>query len=134
MVDVKNRIQGKYKEGKYDTAAVVGKNIVSTLDVDLQLYGEKLMQNKTGSIVAIEPSTGEILALVSVPGYDPNLLVGGDIAINYPKLLLNKYKPMFNRAIMACYPPGSTFKPVNALIALQENVINHETAFPCNGG
>lgn len=134
VVDVKNRIQGKYKEGKYDTAAVVGKNIVSTLDVDLQLYGEKLMQNKTGSIVAIEPSTGEILALVSVPGYDPNLLVGGDIAINYPKLLLNKYKPMFNRAIMACYPPGSTFKPVNALIALQENVINHETAFPCNGG
>ena len=134
IVDVKNRVQGKYKEGKYDTVAIVGKNIVSTLDIDLQLYGEKLMQNKIGSVVAIEPSTGEILALVSAPGYDPNMLVGSDMAINYPKLLRDKYKPMFNRALMAAYPPGSTFKPINALIGLQEGVITVGSAFPCNGG
>ena len=134
IVDVKNRIQGKYKDGKYDTAAVVGKNIVSTLDMDLQLYGEQLMQNKVGSIVAIEPSTGEILAMVSSPGYDPNLLVGSDMAINYPKLLRDIYKPMYNRAIMAAYPPGSTFKTINALIGLQEGVITQNSAFPCNGG
>lgn len=134
VVDVKNRIQGKYKDGKYDTAAVVGLNVQSTLDIDLQLYGEKLMQNKVGSIVAIEPSTGEILALVSSPGYDPNLLVGSDMAINYPKLLRDKYKPMYNRALMACYPPGSTFKTINALIGLHEGVINQNSSFPCNGG
>ncbi len=134
VVDVKNRIQGKYQDGKYDTAAIVGQNIVSTIDIDLQLYGEKLMQNKTGSIVAIEPSTGEILCMVSSPGYDPNLLVGSDLTINYPKLLKDKFKPMFNRAIMACYPPGSTFKPINALIGLEEGVIDKNTAFPCNGG
>lgn len=134
VVDVKNRIQGKYQDGKYDTAAVVGNNVTSTLDIDLQMYGEKLMQNKVGAIVAIEPKTGEILALVSVPGYDPNLLVGSDMAINYPKLLLDKFKPMYNRALMAMYPPGSTFKPINALIGLHEGVINLNSTFPCNGG
>jgi penicillin-binding protein 2 len=92
------------------------------------------MQNKVGAIVAIEPSTGEILALVSTPGYDPNLLVGSDMAINYPKLIRDKFKPMYNRALMACYPPGSTFKTINALIGLQEGVININTSFPCNGG
>lgn len=134
VVDVKNRVQGKYKDGIYDTLATVGKNITSTLDIDLQMYGEKLMQNKVGAIVAIEPSTGEILALVSTPGYDPNLLVGSDMAINYPKLIRDKFKPMYNRALMACYPPGSTFKTINALIGLQEGVINVNTSFPCNGG
>ncbi|MCQ2973596.1 MAG: penicillin-binding protein 2 [Bacteroidales bacterium] len=134
VVDVKNRIQGSYMNGSFDTAAIVGKNIMSTLDIDLQMYGEKLMQNKIGSIVAIEPSTGEILALISSPGYDPNLLVGSDISINYPALLADKYKPMYNRAIMAYYPPGSTFKPINALIGLQEGIISANTAFPCNGG
>lgn len=134
VVDVKNRIQGKYKDGKYDTVAVVGKNITSTIDIDLQMYGEKLMQNKIGAIVAIEPKTGEVLALVSAPGYDPNLLVGSDMAINYPALLKDKYKPMYNRALMASYPPGSTFKPINALVGLHEGAINLSTVFPCNGG
>ena len=134
IVDVKNRVQGKYKDGIYDTVAVVGLNIQSTLDIELQEYGEKLMQNKVGSIVAIEPSTGEILALVSSPGYDPNLLVGSDMAINYPKLLADPYKPMYNRALMACYPPGSTFKTINALIGLAEGIITPSSSFPCNGG
>ncbi|MBO7440406.1 MAG: penicillin-binding protein 2 [Bacteroidales bacterium] len=134
IVDVKNKVQGKYKDGIYDTVAVVGLNVQSTLDIDLQEYGEKLMQNKVGSIVAIEPSTGEILALVSSPGYDPNLLVGSDMAINYPKLLADPYKPMYNRALMACYPPGSTFKTINALIGLAEGIITPASAFPCNGG
>ena len=134
IVDVRNRIQGSYMDGKNDTAAVVGKNIISTLDIDLQMYGEMLMKNKIGSIVAIEPETGEILALVSSPGYDPNLLVGSDLSINYPKLLRENFTPMFNRAIMACYPPGSTFKPINALVGLQEGIITPNSAFPCNGG
>ncbi|MBR4267503.1 MAG: penicillin-binding protein 2 [Bacteroidales bacterium] len=134
VVDVKNRIQGSYKDGCYDTAAIVGENVTSTLDIDLQMYGEKLMQNKVGAIVAIEPATGEILALVSSPGYDPNLLVGSDMSINYPKLERDKFKPMYNRALLAMYPPGSTFKPINALIGLQEGVINVNSSFPCNGG
>lgn len=134
VVDVKNRVQGKYKDGKYDSTAFAGENVTSTLDIDLQVYGEKLMQNKVGAIVAIEPKTGEILALVSTPGYDPNLLVGSDMAVNYPKLVRDRFRPMYNRAIMGCYPPGSTFKPINALIGLQEGLIGPATAFPCNGG
>ncbi|MBQ9214884.1 MAG: penicillin-binding protein 2 [Bacteroidales bacterium] len=134
VVDVKNRIQGKYKDGKFDSTAVVGENVTSTLDIDLQVYGEKLMQNKVGAIVAIEPSSGEILALVSTPGYDPNLLIGSDMTANYMKLVRDRFRPMYNRAIMGCYPPGSTFKTINALIGLQEGVIKTNTSFPCNGG
>ncbi len=134
LVDVHNRIKGSYKSGKYDTAAVVGKNIYTTIDAELQKYGEALLKNKRGSIVAIEPKTGEILALVSSPYYNPNLLTGSNRSKNYRGLLLDSVKPLFNRALMAYYPPGSTFKLVQALIGLQEGVITVETALPCNGG
>jgi penicillin-binding protein 2 len=134
MVDVHNRIKGSYKEGKYDTIAIVGANITTTIDAELQAYGEKLFIGKRGSLVAIEPATGEILALVTSPTYDPGLLVGENRTKNYRKLLLDPQKPLFNRAIKAMYPPGSTFKMINALIGLQEGVITTETVFPCNGG
>ncbi len=134
LVDVHNRIRGKYKNGKYDTLAINGNNLTLTLDAKLQAYGEKLMKNKIGSIVAIEPSTGEILTLVSSPNYDPNLLVGRQRAKNYRKLLLDSLKPLFNRAINAKYPPGSTFKLVNALIGMQEEVLNENTYYTCNHG
>lgn len=134
LVDVHNRIRGSFKKGIYDTIAVNGNNINLTLDAELQKYGETLMQNKIGSIVAIEPSTGEILALVSSPNYDPNLLIGRVRAKNYRKLLLDSLKPLFNRAIMAKYPPGSTFKLVNALVGMQEGVLFPNTKYTCNFG
>jgi len=135
LVDVFSRIKGSYAGGKMDTLAVQGSDITSTLDLNLQEYGEKLMQNKKGSIVAIEPETGEVLSLVSSPAYDPGLLVGRVRSDNYVKLLSDTLKqPLFNRALMARYPPGSTFKPVNGLIALQENVIKPSTEFACNNG
>ncbi|MCF6183304.1 MAG: penicillin-binding protein 2 [Bacteroidales bacterium] len=133
MVDVLGRIQNSYKNGKYNKPAVAGKNIVSTLDIDLQKFGEFLMQNKIGSIVAIEPSTGEILALVTSPAYDPNLFIGKKLAENYRKIEHQKYKPIFNRALRSMYPPGSTFKPVNALIAMQKGLITDRTVFVVNG-
>jgi penicillin-binding protein 2 len=135
LVDVFNRIKGAYDNGKMDTAAVQGSNIVSSIDLDLQEYGEKLMQNKKGSIVAIEPGTGEVLSLVSSPNYDPGLLIGRIRSGNYTKLLGDTLiQPLFNRALMARYPPGSTFKPINGLIALQEGVIQPSTEFACNSG
>jgi penicillin-binding protein 2 len=134
MVDVHNRIKGSYKEGRYDTIAYVGSNLTTTIDANLQAYGEYLFQGKRGSIVAIEPSTGEILALITNPSYDPNLLVGDQRAKNYRMLQLDPSKPLFNRATKAMYPPGSTFKLLNALIGLQEKVITTETVLPCNGG
>ncbi len=134
LVDVHNRIKGSFDNGKYDTAAIFGSNLVTSLDVGLQEYGEKLMQNKMGSIVAIEPETGEILSLVSSPSYDPSLLIGRVRTENYRKLLLDTLKPLFNRAVMAKYPPGSTFKVINAMIGLQEGVINHNTEFSCHYG
>ncbi len=134
VVDVHNRIKGSYKEGKYDTAAVVGKNLTTTLDADLQAYVEKLLQNKIGSVVAIEPKTGEILALASSPTYDPNMFVGAKSSRNYSKLVNDPLLPLFNRAIKSKYPPGSTFKTVSALIALQEGVITPQTVFVSNFG
>jgi len=134
LVDVHNRIKGSYDNGKYDTAAVFGSNLVSSLDIGLQEYGEELMQNKMGSIVAIDPESGEILSLVSSPSYDPSLLIGRVRTNNYRKLLLDTLKPLFNRAVMAKYPPGSTFKVINALIGLQEGVINNNTEFSCHYG
>lgn len=134
LVDVHNRIVGKFAEGKYDTAAVPGYNIVTGIDIELQEYGEKLMKNKKGSIVAIEPSTGEILAFISSPAYDPSLLVGRKRAKNYAILSRDSLKPLFNRALMAKYPPGSTFKIVNALIGLQEGVLSLNTSFGCSRG
>ncbi len=133
VVDVLNRIQGSYRNGEYDTLAVAGKNITTTLDAELQKYGELLMSNKLGSIVAIEPHTGEILALVSSPSYDPNLFVGQQLSKNYNRVANLPDKPLYNRALKALYPPGSTFKPVSALIALQEEVIDPTTVFVVNG-
>lgn len=132
LVDVHNREKGSYLDGELDTMAVTGETIYLSIDAIIQEYGEKLMQNKRGSIVAIEPQTGEILALVSAPAYNPNLLVGRDVKKNYPVLSSDELKPLFNRALMASYPPGSTFKTVQALIALQDGVINEQTGFPCN--
>ncbi len=134
MVDVLNREQGSYENGAYDTVAIAGEKLISSLDYRIQKLGEQLMQNKKGSIVAIEPSTGEILCFISSPGYDPNLLVGRERGNNYIKLLRDETKPLFVRPLMAQYPPGSIFKAVEALIAQQENLIFPETRFPCGGG
>jgi penicillin-binding protein 2 len=134
MVDVYSRIKGTYLSGSLDTAALQGADITSTVDMELQDYAEKIMKNKTGSIVAIEPSTGEILTLVSSPYYDPALLVGRVRSENFSKLQSDTTKPIFNRALMASYPPGSTFKPINGLIGLQEKVIIPSTIFSCSNG
>ncbi|HLG02806.1 MAG TPA: penicillin-binding transpeptidase domain-containing protein [Bacteroidia bacterium] len=135
MRDVHNNIKGSFKDGKYDTAAVPGLSLISTLDAELQQYGELLMTNKIGGIAAIEPATGEILALVTSPTYDPNLLVGRDFPKNYSLLVQDTLgKPLFNRALQAFYPPGSTFKLMNALIGLQEGVLSTSTYYPCAQG
>lgn len=135
LVDVHNREKGSYKDGKEDVKAKPGLDLWCTLDMELQRYGEQLMEGKRGSIVAIEPSTGEILCIVSCPGYDPNLLVGKDRSKNYYALMTdNAKKPLFNRALMAAYPPGSTFKLANGLIALQEGIIDNNTIYYCGGG
>ena len=131
MVDVYSRIKGSYANGAMDTVAVHGSDIISGLDLYLQEYGEHLMQNKTGSIVAIEPETGEILALVSSPNYDPGLLVGRARSENFARLQADTiFKPLFNRAFMASYPPGSTFKPIVMASALDAGLITPQTK--CN--
>ena len=134
MVDVHGREKGPMRGGRLDTAAVAGKNITLTLDIELQAYAEKLMQNKTGSVIAIEPSTGDILAMVSAPSFDPSLLVGRQRSVNFPVLSNDSLSPLLNRAAMSSYPPGSTFKTVMALIGLQENIITPSTEFTCNSG
>ncbi len=134
MMDAMNRVVGEYKNGKYSKPPDPGDNLTCTLDARLQAYGEKLMANKAGSIVAIEPSTGEILALVSSPEYDPNLLVGSVRARNYADLAEDSITiPLFNRALMAHYPPGSTFKPIEALIGQQEGTLTPNTTYFCPG-
>ena len=135
MVDVHNHDKGSFMNGMYDTLSVPGRGLNCTLDRDLQIYGEQLLQNKIGSIVAIEPATGEILALVTSPTYDPNLLVGRERSKNYAKLALDSVSvPLFNRALMATYPPGSTFKLIDALIGMNDKVLSPETRYPCAGG
>lgn len=134
MVDVLGRQKGSFRDGAYDTLAISGKDLTLSLDIDLQLYGEKLMAGKTGSIVAIRPETGEILCMVSAPSYDPSLLIGRDRSVNFPVLTTDPLKPLFNRAIQAWYPPGSTFKTINALIGLQEGVVTPDTKYPCSFG
>ncbi len=133
MVDVHNREKGSFQDGKFDTLPETGKNVYLGLDARLQEYGEKLMANKTGSIVAIDPATGEILALVSSPNYDPNLLVGRSRGKNFSTLLKDEKKPLINRAIGGTYPPGSTFKMINALVGLQSGSITENTQFTCQG-
>ncbi|GHE30833.1 penicillin-binding protein 2 [Sphingobacterium griseoflavum] len=134
MVDALNRPKGVFMEGKYDTLAVSGEGLISTIDRDMQLLAEKLMKGKMGSVVAIEPSTGEILTFVSAPSYDPNMMVGRQRGNNYMKLLNDETKPMFIRPIQAQYPPGSVFKVVAALTAQQAGMINEQTVFNCPGG
>lgn len=124
--------KGSYEDGKFDTMAVSGMDLVTTIDAELQQYGELLMTNKIGSIVAIEPSTGEILSLVSSPNYDPNLLVGRVRGKNYFMLENDTMNPLFNRALNAYYPPGSIFKMVQAMIGLELGVLTPNTGFTCN--
>ena len=132
--DALGRIQGRYLNGAHDVAPVSGKNLKLSIDLELQQYAESLMVNKIGAVVAIEPKTGEILALVSSPTYDPTLLVGRQRGESYRNLLNDKYKPLFDRALMAAYPPGSTFKPSQGLILLEEGIINLSTTYPCYKG
>lgn len=135
LKDNLGRIEGKYMNGAFDTAAVPGHDLISAIDIDLQTYGEYLMQNKTGSIVAIEPKTGQILCMISAPTYDPNLLAmtQGRGAI-FSQLLTDTLKPFFDRTVMAKYPPGSIFKTVVSLVGLQEGTLNPDHGISCNGG
>lgn len=135
LVDVHNRVVGSYLNGKYDTTAVVGNDLTTTLDADLQQYAEYLMQKMHGSVVAIEPSTGEILVMASLPNYDPSLLVGRVRRKNIGTLLKDTiHKPMFDRAVMAVYPPGSTFKLINGMIGMQEGILTPANAYGCSMG
>lgn len=130
--DSRGRIKGKYKDGEEDIPPVAGTNIKLTIDIDLQRAGEELLQGKIGSIVAIEPNTGEILALVSNPTYDPSILVGRSRSKGYASLVNDPTKPLLNRATQATYSPGSTFKPIQALAALQLGGITEQTRFSCS--
>lgn len=134
QVDVHGVVRGDFDEGKQDVTPVAGRRITSTLDIKLQELGHRLMQGKVGSIVAIEPSTGEVLAMVTAPTYHPDSLVGIEMGANYRKLSQNPRRPLFNRAVMGGYPPGSTFKMANALIGLQENLVTTTEKFDCNQG
>lgn len=132
--DARGRIQGNYMDGKFDKAPVAGKNLRLSLDIELQELGERLLEGKIGSIVAIEPSTGEVLCLVSSPTYDPRKMVGRNRGKNHLILARDPWKPLLNRAIMGTYPPGSTFKTSQALTFLQEGIITTQTSYPCFGG
>jgi penicillin-binding protein 2 len=134
LVDSKNRTQGLYKDGDFDTPAVAGQNIMLSIDEDLQALGESLMQNKIGSVVAIEPHSGEILSIVSSPSYDPNLFVGRERGNHYMELLRDPLKPLFNRPLAAPYPPGSIFKVIMSLVGQQEGVLNPSTTYACHRG
>jgi len=131
--DNKNRLQGSYEDGVFDTAAVAGRSLRTYLDIELQQLGEKLMSNKIGAIVAIEPKTGGILSMVSAPDFNPNSLTGSEKQKNYSKLVLDVSRPLFNRAIKGQYPAGSTYKPLGALIGLDEGVITPKSGIACTG-
>lgn len=134
IYNARNVPQGSYLDGKFDTLAISGETLVSSLDIDMQKLGEQLLKNKVGSIVAIEPSTGEVLAFVSSPSYDPNLMVGRQQGNNYMDIFRSPNRPFTVRPLSGYYSPGSSFKPVDDLIALQEGVIDENTAFNCPGG
>lgn len=131
--DNKNRITGKLQNGAFDTAAISGQNLYTSLDIELQKFGEELMENKVGAIVAIDPQTGGILAMVSSPTYKPRLLTGSERRKHYVELLLDPRIPFLNRTIGAYYSPGSTFKTIQGLLGLHEKVIDSKTTFVCNG-
>jgi len=131
--DNKNRIVGPYEQGRFDSIAIAGRNLRTYMDIDLQVFAERLLKNKLGAIVAIEPKTGGILALASGPTYDPNQLTGNQRRNNFSWLLRDTSRPLFNRAIKGQYPPGSTIKPIQALIALDEGVITPSYGFNCSG-
>ena len=132
--DAHGRIQGKYENGAHDVAPISGRDLTLSIDVRLQQYAESLMVGKRGAVVAIEPKTGEILCMVSAPSYDPTMLVGRQRGENYQKLVKDEARPLYDRALQAAYPPGSTFKPTQGLILLQEGIINLNTAYPCYHG
>ena len=134
MRDARGRIQGRYEDGANDIEPISGRDLRLSLDIKLQQYAESLMVGKRGAVVAIEPETGEILCMVSMPNYDPTLLVGRQRGENYKKLVQDQSWPLFDRALMGAYPPGSTFKPTQGLIFLQEGIIDLHTTYPCHGG
>src|SRR5688572_6687331 len=131
--DNKNRIQGSFENGMYDTPAIAGRNMRTYIDIEVQQLAEKLMSNKVGAVVAIEPKTGGIIAMVSGPNFNPNDLTGPFKQKNYGKMQLDVAGPLLNRAINGRYPPGSTFKPLGALVALDEGVIDPGFGYPCGG-
>lgn len=133
LYNAHNIAQGSYADGKFDSLAVAGDQLITTIDVNIQKLGEQLLANKVGSVVAIEPSTGEILAFVSSPGYDPNKMVGRETGSNYMKIWADPYKPFFIRPLKGRYSPGSAFKPLDALIALQDGVVDENTTINCPG-
>lgn len=133
VVDAFNRVKGKYSNGEMDEKSEAGVDLISSIDIDLQKFGEELLTQKVGSIVAIEPATGEVLAMCSSPTFNPNILTGRSRNKYYPKLLLNKYKPLYNRAIQGVYPPGSTFKAISGLVALQMGAIHANFGYYCPG-
>lgn len=132
--DAHGRIKGKYQDGKYDSRPVAGKDLTLSIDIKLQALGERLLEGKIGSIVAIEPATGEVLCMVSSPTYDPRLMVGRQRGKNHRMLAANVWKPLLNRSIMGQYPPGSTFKTSQALTYMTEGIISPGTAFSCAHG
>lgn len=132
--DAHGRVQGSYQNGAFDRRPVAGKNLTLSIDLELQALGERLMEGKIGSIVAIEPSTGEVLCMVSSPTYDPRIMVGRQRSKNHSMLVRDSWKPLLNRSIMGLYPPGSTFKTTQALTFLNEGIISPGTSFPCNHG
>ncbi len=133
MVDVNGVVQGSWQNGLHDTLPVAGKTLTSSLDAELQAFAEELLKGKVGAVVAIEPATGEILVMASGPTYDPDELVGRERSNNYARLANDLRRPMFNRAVQAQYPPGSTFKMVNGLIGLQEGVLRADQRYACHG-
>jgi len=132
--DVRGRIKGRYQNGKFDVQPIPGKNLTLSIDLELQKLGERLMQGKLGSIVAIEPATGEILCMVNAPTYDPRSMVGRQRGKRHQELSADPMKPLLNRSIMGLYPPGSTFKTSQALTFLQEGIIQPSTQYPCSHG
>ena len=132
--DVHGKVQGSYQNGELDTKPIPGKNLTLSIDLDLQALGERLLQGKIGSIVAIEPSTGEVLCMVSSPTYDPRWMVGKKRGKVHHALQRNQWKPLLNRSIMGQYPPGSTFKTTQALTYLSEGIISPSTPFACHRG